>query len=101
MTTTAQVLRDAKALIADPDHWIKGKNTVLNDGQICRCSAGAIRSAAIHQSDGPVSSQPAYFAMWAATGGPRLTAWNDHPETTHADVMAAFDRAIESEEAKS
>jgi hypothetical protein len=27
-----------------------------------------------------------------------LARWNDSPDRTHAEVMAAFDRAIESEE---
>lgn len=93
MTTTAEVLRDAKALIADPDRWIKGRNQMILDGRKCYCSVGAIEAAAQDDS--------AYTAAWIALHDSLYTwpaQFNDSPKTTHADVMAAFDRAIAAEE---
>lgn len=43
----------------------------------------------------------AWLLVGAAVGGVPIGRWNDAPERTHAEVLAAFDRAIELAEATS
>lgn len=122
--TPLDVLRGARALIEDPSAWHSGADAAyfglagrvdcdaLDDQADCWCLAGAaIRSCG---SNGdtyfaamtvvadvidpawrarPSSSRPRSGDIpWTA---PRVvTAWNDEDERTHAEVIAAMDRAI-------
>ena len=87
--TASQVLRAARALIGTPDKWWKGG---ANGAGVSKCSAQAI----YHQPGYDFDSLN--FLSVAIGGKPGCYAhifdWNDAPERTHADVMAAFDRAI-------
>jgi hypothetical protein len=67
----------------------------------CLCVVTAIRYVCDH---GRVSSKKEDAALGLirqvtdtddAAEGRELFAWNDHPDRTLADVLAAFDRAIE------
>lgn len=90
--TTAEVLREARALIDTPEKWTKGYR-----GERL-CAVAAIASAA------PRDWLPAKYALNRALGREEsvvLYRWNDDPATTHADVLAAFDRAIALAEAQS
>lgn len=102
MSTTAAVLRRAKALIDTPAKWTKGAlardaaGTRLPwsarppyDGAVCFCAEGALAKAA-----GESLPHRPWMAMQEAVGTDSLFEWNDEPTTTHAEVMAAFDRAI-------
>jgi hypothetical protein len=78
----ADVLRRARALIDTPEKWCQGQCEL---GE-AKCALGAILGA-----------DPNYAAAALALNrvvAPNIPAWNDAPERTHADVMAAFDRAI-------
>ena len=102
--TTAETLRAARELIADPEHWTQGCLARNKDGQPAlydgrsACSwfaIGAIRRTA----DDPY---PAMEALDRAAGASRLymvghaAAVNDTRD--HAAVMDMFDRAIEEAE---
>lgn len=98
-------LKAAKALIDTPDKWIKNDSTHTD----CRCAALACSKIA-RKGDLVVQD---IDRMWAAlhaelpvdwqTGdgeyGVAIGNFNDHPDTTHADIMALFDRAIAAAEA--
>lgn len=104
----AKDLRAAKALIDTPDKWTKGVWARDADGAdvsvddvsaaVCFCSFGACKMA--------VGFDNCVDDMMLALGGaiPEGSAavstpsFNDHPDTTHADVMALFDRAIAAAE---
>ena len=115
--TIKQRLRAARALIDTPEKWTKGafQRDETGNEVVCygtplepqsHCSTGAIMSAC-HNSDMERSikderevlrylgrsierhSEPNWPSHLA------LTHWNDHPGRTHAEVMLAFDLAIE------
>lgn len=91
---TARVLRGARALIDSPHLWshhgMYGPN-----GQICM--AVALGRA---NERGPAGWDEVAAALRRATGGIDIAAWNDAPGRTHAEVLAAFDAAIATEEAR-
>ena len=96
----------ARALIATPEAWIQGRFAQDANGVpvgpfdewACKfCTVGAITCA----SGEPLTETRASI-LRAHLPKPfdNLVNFNDHPDTTHADVLALFDRAIASEEAK-
>lgn len=106
--TPAETLRRARALIERPEAWTKAADARLEDGRatlatspnaVCWCSVGAIEAAVSPGGYRPrLYHEATEFFRSAAGGPPRITFWNDAPERTHADVLAAFDRAIEAAE---
>ena len=99
--TPAQALRDAKALIATPETWTRDFMARTKSGrQIgaasenaqCWCCIGAI----LNVSGGlfTEASLRAEDLLFDAIPDVSIPDFNDNPNTTHADVMAAFDRAI-------
>ena len=91
--TTVEVLRAARALIADESKWWRGGCAVA--GQACMFNA-------VSRAGGEPYTD-AHKALLRAIGcnedePTEGFAWND--SHTHAEVMAAFDRAIAIEEAK-
>ncbi len=100
MKTTKEILVEARGYIAEPGSWTKGSfardghgNHVSKDSHraSCFCAAGAIGRAA---KGSEREQHGALRALRSAITGP-ITAWNDAPNRTHAEVLAAFDRAIE------
>ena len=99
MTTTADILRDARALIDSPENWTKdceartedGYETWYGDGHaVCWGAFGALVKA----GDNQPALTGAAEALHTVVGG-RIDEWNDAPERTNAEVLAAFDRAID------
>jgi hypothetical protein len=97
--TPRDVLVAARALIARPEAWTKGAFARAADGtrlyvgerrrRRSRCAAGAYLAA------GGETDDAGYMALCAAMGGVwAVSDFNDAETTTHADVLAAFDRAI-------
>jgi len=82
MTLTDDLIA-ARALIDTPEKWIRG---LFYDGG-CYCILGALNH--VHACDG------AFFAIHRALpSGVTVPEFNDDPSTTHAHVLALFDRAI-------
>jgi len=88
----------ARALIDTPEKWIKGKAS--NEVDTCFCSYGAILHRAYTLPCRHEEREKQFDAMDLALvratpkGAGGYIHFNDHPDTTHADVMALFDRAI-------
>lgn len=80
----------AKALIDTPEKWRKGSFGWAG----CYCAAGALRLVLGQNFE--VSE--AWGALWGALppGERGVVSFNDDPSTTHADIMALFNRAIEA-----
>ena len=110
--TPADVLRKAKEHISTPEMWLKGNycrgyqpEEFIPDEAPC-CSYGAVAwamdVAAESQITRPID-QILHYAMirkkWNGVRFYGLPAFNDHPETTHADIMKLFDDAIALAEA--
>jgi hypothetical protein len=108
-TDQAAILRAARARIADPAHWTKGAfartaNVSLDERgtgcnavdprATCWCAEGAIRF--VTNDDRHAHEAVGKLLELAVDPGGRLSiaTFNDSSGTTHADVLAAFDRAI-------
>lgn len=95
MTTTKEVLVKARALVEKG--WTKdayardssGDRVPYYDFTACQwCMVGAVDAA-----DDIRLRFSAKDILRRVIGG-QISAFNDAPSTTHADVLAAFDRAI-------
>lgn len=100
MKTTVETLRDAKALIDTPAKWTQHADARRSDDSPCRYAnpdavCFCIVSAVWRASGSPLS-KAFYVVKWQAKKEGRQRVWqfNDHPDTSHNDVMAFFDRAI-------
>lgn len=88
----ADVLRRAKALIDTPEKWTQGNFCGDHDSF---CAWGAIFRAAASVN----AQSPEPYNQMCKVVGQHLPNWNDATERTHAEVMAAFDRAIAESDA--
>ena len=95
MNSPKEILIRARKLIENPENWIQG---AFSKGG-AYCAVGSLFAAGIDIS-GPYTESPAYQALEKAMGldhtppAGRVSYWSD--SHTHAEVLAAFDRAIES-----
>lgn len=101
--TPAETLRRARALIERPEAWTKGTSArwhrqpvdVESPLATCWCAFGAIRRQSVDRA-----TQDRAIGRLRRFSGPNVVDWNDAPERTHAEVIEAFDRAIEKAEAE-
>ena len=103
---TADILRKARALIEKPENWAKGDLAYDGAGdpvepehnEACAwCAVGAICRV---ENELRVFATGATASLSLNLNPPRIVAsFNDDPNTTHIDVLDAFDRAIAAEEA--
>ena len=89
------VLIEARKLIEKPENWGQGRRGLNRPAHTC-CASEAIESIA----EPSAVRNAAYVQLSSAVGGQSIVPWNDAPERTHPEVLAAFDRAIEAERAK-
>jgi hypothetical protein len=94
MTSTIDVLLDARALLARREGWIQGMEAGPRElGGNAYCLQGAISAA---EDSMQVWSSGARARVESAVDRP-IPFFNDAPTTTQADVLAAIDRAIQAE----
>lgn len=89
----------ARALIDTPEKWMKGSYHSQSTG--CLCALGALGVAAHGDAyDWEYVDAKALLSVLRPDDEDWLIVvdFNDHPDTTHADVMAWFDRAIAAQE---
>ena len=104
MNTVTELLIEARDLISEPGRWTQGVYAcdalgyAIDWGSpeaVCWCATGAICKAAESiQEHGKRRAliERATVELRIAIGHNGVTAFNDH--RTHAEVLAAFDRAI-------
>ena len=103
MNKIRDTLIAARALIEDEKCWTKGVIARDEDGNawtvgctpVCWCATGAILCCETEMPpdrEGALNYLRAALPPWPARSVP---LFNDDFRTTHADVLAAFDRAIE------
>ena len=109
---THSVLKHALETLRDPARWTQGEyaRNAKGDGlenpkassAVCFCSQGAILRAphadvAVEYPFGRVFHvfYKVYGVVQTVIGGTNISAWNDAPERTHAEVLAVFEKAIE------
>jgi hypothetical protein len=85
--SVVEVLQKARALIEKPENWTQGEFKTT-DGRFC--SVGALNEACPGCND---VWERAYDPLQSVAGGGSVSAFND--THTHAEVLAAFDKAIE------
>lgn len=104
MSAVADKLREARALIErgwTQGQWARGKSgrPVRYNSRfaVCWCSSGAQARAFGKDWEGYQDAKEMFFA---AIEHSNIAVWNDAPERTQAEVLAAFDKAIELAEAE-
>lgn len=97
--TTREVLIEARKLIEKPDGWCRGTDAKDESGRCVRCDDPHARSfcavGALARVSDKHEFESAYLALrrgLPTRGG--VATFND--THTHAEVIAAFDRAIEA-----
>lgn len=94
----------ARATIAEPAAWTKDNYATDAAGEpcgeqeveaVCFCTLGAIQKHV--DFAGAAYLRPLRKAVEEKTGRkcPNIPYYNDHPDTTHADILTMFDRGIE------
>ncbi len=103
--TTAETLRAARELIADPEHWCQDVLALSRTGRsvapagraaVAWCAVGALRSATGRQPLAAEHFAEAFRALDRVAGERDVATLND--ECDHAAVMTMFDRAIREAE---
>lgn len=104
LKTAKDLLVCARELISDPARWTKGSYatdasgdyTQISNENACRfCAVGAIYRCGYEVVENRIKVEnQARRLMWEIVGERNLASFNDHPSTTHAMVLDAFDRAI-------
>lgn len=102
-------LEEGRERLSDRSRWIKGDYSEIVNGRNCYCAMGAVK---YHLTEGAVDlsaeAEPPYAraliealpVKWVDAGdrakadAGAVINFNDHSDTTHADVLALFDRAI-------
>lgn len=112
------VIQDARNLLDDPSHWIKGSYALDANGDTtptwpfhgesteptCFCLEGAVRySAYLRAKEGNVYGEryrnayrEALFILRGYSPGRRIIGFNDNLKTTHQDILDLLDRALEA-----
>ncbi len=97
MKTTKEILVEARGYIAQG--WTQGAyardaHDLPRDGAhpdaVCWCMYGAL-----HRAEGPELYRPDVRDLLSEIVREPLDEWNDDEDRKHAEVLAAFDRAIE------
>lgn len=91
MSMIREQLIAAKALIDVPSRWCQGQYE--RDGRMC---ASMALQVATHTSCYDIMDNEAYEALRKVMDVPEVCTFNDRH--THAQVMAAFDKAIAATE---
>lgn len=101
--TVREVLVAARALIDTPEKWVKGTVAAYANGDRCSvdspkacrfCAYGSLLLATERDADLVRRAEQALDVAAGATDPFEYIRINDAPSTTHADVLALFDRAI-------
>jgi hypothetical protein len=106
---TADLLRKAKDRIGTPEKWAKEHFFSAFSGYDLRdfetfpddCPACALGASAWATGSKGVTTVDEALTASLPNGFDYVDDFNDHPDTTHADIMALFDRAITAEESTS
>lgn len=98
--SVADILVEARKLIEKPENWTQGENARNDRGRHCMIddplAACWCMQGAIIKSAGPTEFTATRKAIDAFIGtiAEYITAYNDNPDRTHPEVLAAFDSAI-------
>lgn len=89
-------LRKARENIATPDRWVK--KSLFNNDLAQMCALGALVKSTSWMSRESLEAIGILTEIVRGHGFSCVSQFNDAPGTTHGDVMALFDKAIERAE---
>lgn len=103
MATVKENLIAAKALIDTPEKWCPNGPASYNNGVMARCVYIAVGEVCEHSVGGVFAALYRALPWWFRLSAPRwdqraIIRFNDRKRTTHADIMALFDRAIAAQD---
>ena len=96
------VLRNARTTLEKPEAWTRGVMARFDNGlecnpksefAVCFCPLGAIARTDTYGITKGVAIQRIEKVL-GISGSGSIASWNDEPDRTHDEVLAAFDRAI-------
>lgn len=89
----------ARALIDTPEKWAKGNDISPENGRYCAAVAcNQFASAQVMFQALRAAFTASHAPARHILGVCEIFEFNDDPATTHADIMALFDRAIAAAE---
>lgn len=98
---TREILIGARKLIEKPENWTQGAKSRDINGKpsvfgykasaVCWCMLGAMEMT----GKSLFANNKAQQVIELVINMNSIIRWNDSPDRTHAEVLAAFDRAIE------
>lgn len=91
--TALDILKAARAKIARPEQWGQGLPSE-RPGRICAFEAIVAKFDSATNTLDVKSYLRAQRALCDVIGTESAALWNDAPERTHGQVLAAFDKAI-------
>ena len=100
--TAAEILDSAADLLSEEGRWCQGAAALTKEGRFCRpedpeaaswCALGAIRRVSDVDIFDPVPANALAFLRDQTSF--YLPSWNDVPERTREEVVAALRRAAE------
>ena len=100
--TVLETLKDTREQIATEDRWCKGHLALDKDGNRVPCKADNAHRWNIHgaivavEENGIIGAETEKYLEEYAVGAFEMwvAKFNDHPDTTHQDVIRFLDRAI-------
>lgn len=106
MREEAEILRAARQLIGQPEHWTKraaardahgGVCLASSVDAVCFCAYGAVTHAEVRAEITTDADEFLNKATRQVTGKrfDFVAHYNDHYRTGHIDILALFDKAIE------
>ena len=102
--TDLEIMRAARALITPPGSWTQGEYardsnglsvSLLSERVKCFCALGSIKYTANSFFANVTAFRDHIYNKY----GVNIHCWNDHPDRTHAEVLAEFDELIAKLEA--
>lgn len=100
--TPVEVLKSARELLSDEKRWTKyhaGRTELGVSADPCDrdavrwCASGATRRVVGWNNTDAITLDAARRQLRNVIGD-SITSWNDYSRRTHAEVLAAFDKAI-------
>jgi len=100
--TTLEILRGMRELLAEESRWTReyygryrdgeGCTNGYDDGACCWCLMGAAEKVSGERDPGRI--ERVFIKVLGGRTSGDIFTWNDAPERTHAEILAALDRAI-------
>ena len=106
-----KILKRAREILGDTENWIKGCYGLTSDGEELTCwqlmvgeeakclsVLGALHYdseseyCAVREAEKSLENE-----ILSSTPFLSIEAWNDHPKTTHDEILTILDRIIEKE----